>query len=364
MYQSKITLAFFHSSITTVIMGMCELLISGILSHFFPRFLANTTYFRNVILLAFFSKVLYFLILYLLAHYVIRRKKNRQYNDITTIFLGLVPIASCIITLTIVHLCNDTYFSSYTDYMIILCAILLLAINLLVFSVHQFNQKKSQEFMEMQLLLQKEEDTANYYEMLLQQSENQSILIHDIKKHLQSIAILNEKRDYPQIASYIEQLQMSSGLKETVRLCDNQILNAILCRYQRTCIENNISFVADIRSETVQILAENDITTIFCNLLDNAIEAAFSVSKAFIELNVHKRNGTPLVIITMVNSCRKNPFSDNHQLVSQKTNKKYHGFGMKSIKRTIKKYDGALQVYYNKDTMTFHTIITLKSCTL
>lgn len=75
MYQSKITLAFFHSSITTVIMGMCELLISGILSHFFPRFLANTTYFRNVILLAFFSKVLYFLILYLLAHYVIRRKK-------------------------------------------------------------------------------------------------------------------------------------------------------------------------------------------------------------------------------------------------------------------------------------------------
>lgn len=225
MYQAKFTLAFFHSSITTVIMGMCELLISGILSHFFPHFFANTAYYRNVILLAFFSKVLYFFILYLLAHYVIQRKRYRQYYDITTIFLGLVPIASCIITLTIVNLCNNTCFSSYMDYMIVLCAILLLAINLLVFGIHQYNQKKSLEVMEMQLLLQKEEDTANYYEMLLQQAENQSILIHDIKKHLQSIAILNEKRQHDQIACYIEQLQLSSGLK---KLCAYAIIKYLM----------------------------------------------------------------------------------------------------------------------------------------
>ena len=30
--------------------------------------------------------------------------------------------------------------------------------------------------------------------MILSQSENQSILIHDIKKHLQSIKLLNEKQ--------------------------------------------------------------------------------------------------------------------------------------------------------------------------
>lgn len=33
----------------------------------------------------------------------------------------------------------------------------------------------------MQLLLQKESDSAQYYEMMLSQNENQSILIHDIK---------------------------------------------------------------------------------------------------------------------------------------------------------------------------------------
>lgn len=36
------------------------------------------------------------------------------------------------------------------------------------------------EFTEMQLLLQKESDSAQYYKMLNAQNENQRILIHDI----------------------------------------------------------------------------------------------------------------------------------------------------------------------------------------
>ena len=54
-------------------------------------------------------------------------------------------------------------------------------VNLLVFGINQYNQKKSQEYTDMQLLLQKESDSVEYYEMMLSQNENQSILIHDIK---------------------------------------------------------------------------------------------------------------------------------------------------------------------------------------
>ena len=71
----------------------------------------------------------------------------------------------------------------------------------------------------MQLLLQKESDSVEYYEMMLAQNENQSILIHDIKKHLQSIRLLNEKNDSDKINDYIQQLMESSDLKETTKLC-------------------------------------------------------------------------------------------------------------------------------------------------
>ena len=87
----------------------------------------------------------------------------------------------------------------------------------------------------MQLMLQKEADTAEYYEMLLSQYENQNILIHDLKKHLQSIELLNEKEKMEKITAYIQSLMNGSDLKETSRICDDAMLNAILSRYQRQC---------------------------------------------------------------------------------------------------------------------------------
>lgn len=361
MYDTKFIPAFYHSSIATVIIGICELLIFGILSIFFPDFLANTLPYENLMLLAVFSKTLYFFTLYLLAHFVIQKKKYSTYYDRSTILLGLIPISTCIVVLTIIKLSEQGIYSSYLDYLVILSSVLLLTVNLLVFGVHQFNQKKSVEFTELQLLLQKEENTTHYYEMLLQERENQSILIHDIKKHLQSISMLNEEGNTREIASYIEELQLSSGLRENTSLCDNQMLNAILCRYQRECCQKNITFDCDIRSETVNFIAEHDITSIFCNLLDNALDSASSMPDSFIEFRIARKENTPFVVVTMINSCRENPFSSRHQLITRKTDKPMHGFGMKSIHRSIQKYSGEIKTYYHDETLTFHTIITLKN---
>ena len=125
--------------------------------------------------------------------------------------------------------------------------------------------------------------------MMLSQNENQSILIHDIKKHLQSIKLLNEKNDSDKINAYIQQLMESSDLKETSKICDNEMLNAILCRYQRQCNEKHIVFHADIRSGTVQNIYQHDLTSLFCNLLDNAVESADNIPDSFIELTVQKK---------------------------------------------------------------------------
>jgi len=141
----------------------------------------------------------------------------------------------------------------------------------------------------MQLLLQKESDSAQYYEMLLSQHENQSILIHDIKKHLQSINTLNDKMEHDKIREYIHGLMQSSDLKEVSRLCDHEMLNAILARYGHQCLERHIAFHTDIRSGIIDFIADTDITSLFCNLLDNAIEAAGCSPDSFIEISVCKR---------------------------------------------------------------------------
>ena len=154
---------------------------------------------------------------------------------------------------------------------------------------------------------------------------------------------------------------LSSDLMESSRLCEHEMLNSILCRYMRQCTDKHISFHTDIRSETTDFIADNDITSLFCNLLDNAVEAAGHIPNSFIEVNTNKREKTPFVVITVINSCRKNPFSkESNSLSTDKSDNHRHGFGIKSIRKTISKYSGDMKMYYNDDTSTFHTIITLK----
>lgn len=353
--------ALFHSAIITAIMGMCELIVYGIILRFTPHFFDEASHFYNLAILTIISKILYFTTMYILILFLKGKQKLGQQHDKSILLLIWIPVTSIFIMLTFINIGETVIFSPSLKWMITLGAFFLLAINLLVFGINQYNQKKSMEFTEMQLLLQKESDSAKYYEMLCLQYENQRILIHDIKKHLNSINTLNDQRDHDKIAAYIQQLIHSSDLRETTRLCDNDMLNSILSRYAKQCTENHISFHVDIRSGTTDFIANHDLTSLFCNLLDNSVEACCHLSEAYIEINTTKREKTPFVVITVINSCRNNPFSKtNGRLLTNKSNKNKHGFGLKSIKKTVKKYHGDMQMYYNNDTQTFHTIITLK----
>lgn len=212
----------------------------------------------------------------------------------------------------------------------------------------------------MQLQLQKEYDTTEYYKMLLQQNENQQILIHDIKKHLHSISLLNEQGQQDKISIYINQIINSSDLQSSVHICDNDMLNAILCRYAHQCNTYKIDFRMDVRSHAIDFIKDDDLTSLFCNLLDNALESARTYPESYIELNVAHRPNTVLTILTMTNSCRLNPFDKNGKLISRKRDTLRHGFGLKSIQRIVNHYHGEMQLYYKKEDHTFHTIIILK----
>ena len=212
----------------------------------------------------------------------------------------------------------------------------------------------------MQILLQKEYDTALYFDALHQQDKKQKILIHDIRKHLLSIADLNEEGDTKKIATYINQIIQSSDLQDSIRICDNNLLNTILFRVKQQCNSVGSSFLTDIRSGCTDFLSEYDLTALFSNLLDNAIDATKNIPNSFIELSVTPHNDKS-IIITMVNSCSKNPFFyNNKQLITTKRNKQRHGYGLKSIQRVVEKYEGDSNFYFNEENYTFHTIIILK----
>lgn len=359
-FKIDIMLAIFHSAIVTTIMGSSEFAVFTLTSWFIPHFLDNAK--SGLFIYTLFSKILLFTIINLLLNFF-RKTSSRQedYKENTNFALMLIPVSSIFIMVTFFSIGEKFALTTQMNSMITLSAVFLLGINLIVFGINQYNHQRNIEVTDMQLLLQKEADSAEYYKMLLSQTENRNILIHDIKKHLQTIKLLNDKVENDKINAYICQLLDSSDLKEPVRICDNEMLNAILGRYQRQCVNKHIDFHADIRSGVLKQVSPHDLTSLFCNLMDNAVEAAENIPEAFIEVTAQKKENSPFCVIVVINSCRVAPtYGADNLPVSNKKNLRKHGYGIKSIKKVTRQYGGNLQMYYDEISATFHAIITLK----
>lgn len=149
-----------------------------------PTFFTEQLYARNMLILMVSSKLLYFFILQVIIHIFKKNKKRDIKPDKGTFLLNTVPVISLVIVIILITICLTFPLPRILGYMVSICTLLLLIINILVFYAYNYIQNKIYEFTKLQMQTQKESSYSEYYSMLIKQDENQKILIHDIKKHL------------------------------------------------------------------------------------------------------------------------------------------------------------------------------------
>ena len=352
---------FFHSAIMIVIMTLCELASMGIFSKFSYHFYSNMNDTVLLYSVSFLSKLLYFVIIYFISHKLSSTRSNIRFSiyEITT--LAIIPVISVFVIYTMIYFLMNYEIKSPLNYLLILSSFFMLLINILIFGLFEHIKQKNSEIAELTLQNQRDADSVEYYKAIVSQDEKQKVLIHDIKKHLNAIASLNEQHDSEKIAAYLTHVLGSSELKHSVRVCDNDLLNALLCRYQKICLTKKIALHIDIRSKCIDFVTYDDLSVLFGNLMDNAVESAEKTVNPFIELNVFQKENNNMTIITLIDSCRVNPIDKNGNLLpTKKPNPQFHGFGMRSIENIVKKYNGEMTFYFDDPTKTFHTIIMLR----
>ncbi len=350
--------ALFHSFLLTTIMTTTELFVSTLHPNHMFQFYDNVSV-QGLVFIVFTSNLLYFLILRFIS-ILIRSREQDDLHPGETISLCIIPFCSILLSITFTTISYSVKLSRFMNILVFISHFSVLLINLVIGEYYSYSQKRHHEFTQLQLQLQRENDAVEYYQLLLKQEEDKSILIHDIKKHLHSISAIIDTQSTQIAINYIEQLLKSSVLQSNVRVCDHDTANAVFSRYQSICQENYIHFEIDIRNNTLFFMQDNDITALFCNLLDNAIEASLKYPNGFISCNIRHKDNTPYVIITMKNSCRTAPVMDaNNRIASTKRDDRHHGIGLKSIEKIVKKYNGHSKLYYDAEDHTFHTILTL-----
>lgn len=291
---------FFHSAIMIVIMTLCELASMGIFSKFSYHFFSKMNDTVLLYSVSFLSKLLYFVIIYFISHKLSSTRSNIRFSiyEITT--MAIIPVISVFVIYTMIYFLMNYEIKSPLNYLLILSSFFMLLINILIFGLFEHIKQKNSEIAELTLQNQRDADSVEYYKALVSQDEKQKVLIHDIKKHLNAIASLNEQHDSEKIAAYLTHVLGSSELKHSVRVCDNDLLNALLCRYQKICLTQNIALHIDIRSKCIDFVTYDDLSVLFGNLMDNAVESAEKTVNPFIELNVFQKEKNNMTIITLI----------------------------------------------------------------
>lgn len=360
-FLTKIPLhvSLFHAAILTVLMGLSEIVLIGINTSLFSLFIVNKSFTPDVLFIAIASKVIYFLLVQFCLLIFWRKKEKSTTLTANLLFLVLIPLLTMVILLTFGLIMELHEISGTLRIMIIVSNMILLLINILITWTYKQNQRKNEAYTNLQLQMQQEHDMGEYYKLLIHQDLDQKILIHDIKKHLNTINLLIKNEKTEQVEDYIRHI-LNTDLFESQRVSDNDMLNTIISHYIQICKKKEINFHTDIRSKLLTNLNYLDMTALVANLLDNAVEAAERTSYATIDFSVKKVEASGSTMICLSNSCDESPFDDaTGKLTTKKDDPQRHGYGLRSIERVVSKYNGKMTMYYKEEEREFHTIILI-----
>ena len=277
--------------------------------------------------------------------------------------LAIAPIASVFVLCVFYDVAVIYHIRPPYPKWFMISAILLLFSNLIVFAVYEATQKINMQFTQLQLEMQKEKISSEYYKLLQTEYENTRILSHDLKGHFRVIKELATEDRKDEIIGYVENLSSDFHVNKRIAYTQNPYVDVVLNRYAQLCQEQSIRLYMNIRRVSFEFMSGGEITALLDNLMSNAVEAAADSAEKLIELAICEKNDN-YVVINLRNSCDKAPRVKNSKLLSHKQSERLHGFGFKSMQRITLKYDGDVRWSYKSTKATFDLRVILKKRTL
>lgn len=198
---------------------------------------------------------------------------------------------------------------------------------------------------------QSELQLANYTEMNKQYERSRKV-IHDIKKHLNVLSELNHK-DNQKTNTYSEMIEKEVDSLFSGFQCSNKILSIVFS--QKISLAESLKINVETKVEDINFdfMSDLDITALFANIWDNAIEACKKAEGKYIVFEISQVNG--FILITEKNSFNGKIKRSNGRILSSKKN--HTGVGLSIIKSTVEKYKGLFTS--NIENKTFCIEITI-----
>lgn len=196
------------------------------------------------------------------------------------------------------------------------------------------------------------ENQIDYYNKINKIYDEFRSFRHDFKNHLICLRSLLSENEVEKAVDYINDIEKISAVDKKAFNTGSIIIDALLSEKKDKAIESGTNLIFNGYVPTKGI-SNVDLCIILSNAIDNAIEACTKDSNNShkqIEINSDYKQGYYFLVI-------KNPIFDkvsmkNNKFVTSKNDKTLHGYGIANIIRTVKKYNGKVDISSADDTFT------------
>ena len=193
-----------------------------------------------------------------------------------------------------------------------------------------------------------------YYQDKQKDEERIKSIYHDMKNHL---LVLEGKESTPETKKMAKELRKQIEDYEDYIHTGNEFLDIIIKDKVKLAKENNIDLTVMIDFSDIDTIEALDISTIFGNGIDNAIEAVEKLpeEKRVILIKAGKIND--FISIVMENNYDEKAVSKNNKTTKKDTF--LHGFGISNIRNATEKYGGTCTITKDKGKFVLKVLIPI-----
>ncbi len=242
-------------------------------------------------------------------------------------------------------LSHDVYTmrqASIVSFLVLL--LFFLVFSLLLLTISSRDQERAQRL----VLQQTDRLMEKNYQMLHQDLQENAKRLHDFHHHLQAILGLAEQAGDQKTEEYVQSLLDVSYRDVRMCSCGNDIIDAVINCSAAEAARSHIDFQYNVElSSSLSQISPIDLCAVLGNQVENALDACRKIpdsQRRFIQVSI--RQNKSFVVIQVINSAYRNPFTADGRLLTNKEEPQFHGLGLKSIQDTVDKYNGYLTNSY------------------
>ncbi len=308
-------------------------------------FIINTMHTSSHVVSEYGFAIFMYLVIFLVGYMIEYRYRRNDF--IMTIrrgdMISIVSIVVIIFTISNLSFLDiDTPISSsypeeifYIRTLVDLCGIILIYMH----REHHYAMHTQHELTALQSAFQ---NHYNYYRSSKDNLDMINTRLHDLKHQLNLIKAESDENIRAKYLNDIERNIHNYGVRTDTGY---HVLDVIITSKSMRCIDEGINFTYVIDGQLLEFMSVVDISSLFGNAIDNAIESVKKIDdeeKRLIKLAVYRQKS--LLMIKFENYYENDLYYQNGILASTKIEKENHGYGIKSINNIADKYGGSVTI--------------------